>query len=400
MLYPCVTGESIARPADTLGWVQIEFRASERASLGVEMELSLVSPETGELVSAASELLEVLGRGHPDGLHPKAKHELYECTVEVITGICATPAEARADLAATIGELRAVAEARGLTLLSAGSHPFSHPHEQHVSPDPRYAALIEEMQWPARRLQIFGIHYHVGVRSAEKSIAIANALQFYLAHLLALSASSPYWEGHDTGLASCRVQVFEGLPTAGLPPVIENWADFEQFMHTLVAAEAIKTIREVWWDVRPHPNFGTVELRICDAMPTLREVAAVGALVQSLVHRLDAKLDAGELLYIPREWTIRQNKWLAARHGLDAKLIVDDEGARMTARDAVLELIEVLMPTAVELGCTAELADVATILRLGPSTDRQRAVVAGGGRLIDVVHTLIDELATDVPGAR
>ena len=145
------------------------------------------------------------------------------------------------------------------------------------------------MQWPARRLQIFGIHYHVGVRSAEKSIAIANALQFYLPHLLALSASSPYWEGHDTGLASCRVQVFEGLPTAGIPPVIEDWADFEQFMHTLVAAEAIKTIREVWWDVRPHPNFGTVELRICDAMPTVREVAAVGALVQCLVHRLDTQ---------------------------------------------------------------------------------------------------------------
>lgn len=400
VLYPCVTGESIARRADTLGWVQIEFRASERASLGIEMELSLVSPETGELVSAASELLEVLGRGHPDGLHPKAKHELYECTVEVITGICQTPAEAKADLAATIAELRAVAEARGLTLVSSGSHPYSHPHEQHVSPDPRYSALIEEMQWPARRLQIFGIHYHVGVRSAEKSIAIANALQFYLAHLLALSASSPYWEGHDTGLASCRVQVFEGLPTAGLPPVIENWADFEQFMHTLVAAEAIKTIREVWWDVRPHPNFGTVELRICDAMPTLREVAAVGALVQCLVHRLDTRLDAGELLYIPREWTIRQNKWLAARHGLDAKLIVDDEGARMTARDAVVDLIEMLKPTAVELGCSEELADVSSILRLGPSTDRQRAVVAGGGRLLDVVHTLIDELATDVPGAR
>jgi carboxylate-amine ligase len=380
--------------------VEIEFRASERASLGIEVELTLVDQETGALVSAASELLEELGRGHPDGEHPKAKHELFECTVEVITGICASPAEAKADLAATIAELREVAQARGLALLSSGSHPFSHPHEQRVSPDPRYAALIEEMQWPARRLQIFGIHYHVGVRSAEKSISIANALQFYLAHLLALSASSPYWEGHDTGLASCRVQVFEGLPTAGLPPVIQDWADFEQFMHTLVAAEAIKTIREVWWDVRPHPNFGTVELRICDAMPTLREIAAVGALVQSLVHRLDQKLDTGELLYIPREWTVRQNKWLAARHGLDAKLIVDDEGGRMTARDAVLELIEMLMPTAVELGCADELADVATIVELGPSTDRQRAVVAGGGGLRDVVQHLVNELETDEPGVR
>jgi glutamate---cysteine ligase / carboxylate-amine ligase len=380
--------------------VRIEFNASERASLGIEVELTLVDRETGALVSAASEILEEIGRGHPDGEHPKAKHELFECTIEVITGICATPGEAKLDLAATIAEVRAAAASRGLTLLSSGSHPFSLPHEQLVSPDPRYAALIEEMQWTARRLQIFGIHYHVGVRSAEKSIVIANALQFYLAHLLALSASSPYWEGHDTGLASCRVKVFEGLPTAGLPPVIEDWADFEQFMHTLVSAEAIKTIREVWWDVRPHPNFGTVELRICDAMPTLREVAAVGALVQCLVHRLDTQIDADLQVYIPREWTIRQNKWLAARHGLDAKLIVDDEGTRVTARDVIVELVERLTPTAAELGCPDQLADVLHILEIGPSSTRQRALRSRGASLRDVVLALVNELETDVPGTR
>lgn len=374
--------------------------ASERSSLGVEVELTLVDPHSGALVSAASEILEDLGRGHPDGIHPKAKHELFESTIEVITGICQTADEAKRDLAATIAEVREAASVRGVTLMSAGSHPFSHPHEQIVSPDPRYAALIEEMQWMARRLQIFGIHYHVGVRSAEKSIVIANALQFYLAHLLALSASSPYWEGHDTGLASCRVKVFEGLPTAGLPPVIEDWADFEQFMHTLVSAEAITTIREVWWDVRPHPNFGTVELRICDAMPTLREIAAVGALVQCLVHRLDIQIDADVQVYIPREWTIRQNKWLAARYGLEAKLIVDDEGTRVTARDVIVDLIDQLAPIAVELGCSDELADVARILKLGPSYVRQREVVEQGGSLVDVVHALVEELATDEAGVR
>lgn len=379
--------------------MKIEFRASEGASLGVEVELTLVDRDSGALVSAATPLLEEMGRGHLDG-HPKAKHELFECTVEVITGICATPAEAKADLAATIGELRALAEPRGIELVSSGSHPFSHPHEQRISPDPRYHALIDDVQWAGRQLQIFGIHYHVGVRSAEKSIVVANALQFYLAHLLALSASSPYWEGHDTGLASWRVKVFEQLPTAGLPPVIEDWADFEQFMHTLIAAEAIKTIREVWWDVRPHPNFGTVELRICDGMPTLREIAAVGALAQCLVHRLDTMLDDGVQPYIAREWTVRENKWLAARHGLDAKLIVDDEGTRMTARDAVHELVRTLMPVAEELGCANELADVEMILQLGPSYARQRAVVAGGGSLQDVVRMLVDELRTDVPGVR
>jgi carboxylate-amine ligase len=380
--------------------VQIDFQASERASLGVEVELTLVDPASGALVSAASDLLAELGRGHPDAAHPKAKHELFESTIEVITGICQTAAEAKRDLETTIAEVRAVAETRDLTLLSVGSHPFSHPHEQQVSPDPRYTTLIDEMQWMARRLQIFGIHYHVGVRSAEKSIVVANAMQFYLAHLLALSASSPYWEGHDTGLASCRVKVFEGLPTAGLPPVIDDWADFEQFMHTLVAAEAISTIREVWWDVRPHPNFGTVEMRICDAMPTLREVAAVGALVQCLVHRIDGQIDAGEPVYIPREWTIRQNKWLAARHGLDAKLIVDDEGTRLAAHDVIRELVDELAPVARELDCTAELADVNHVLDRGPSYVRQREVVERGGDLVDVVRHLVAELATDEPGAR
>jgi carboxylate-amine ligase len=182
--------------------------------------------------------------------------------------------------------------------------------------------------------------------------------------------------------------------------VIDDWADFEQFMHTLVAAEAIKTIREVWWDVRPHPNFGTVELRICDAMPTLKEIAAVGALVQSLVQGIDAQIDRGEPVYIAREWTIRQNKWLAARHGLDAKLIVDDEGTRATARDAVADLATELMPIAKELGSAAELADVASILELGPSYVRQRAVREAGGDLHDVVRALVTELATDEPGAR
>lgn len=378
--------------------MQIEFHASDRASLGVEVELSLVDRSTGALVSKASEILAGLGAGRPGGAHPKAKHELFECTIEVITGICADPAAAKADLAATVADVRAVAAGHDVLLVSLGSHPFSHPHEQRISPDPRYHALVDEMRWPAQQLQIFGVHYHVGVRSAERAIAVANALQHHLGHLLALSASSPFWEGHDTGLASCRVKVFEQLPTAGLPPVIASWSDFELFMHTLQAAEAITSIRDVWWDVRPHPSFGTVELRICDAMPTLREVAAVAALVQCLVQRIDEELDTGRLPALPREWTVQQNKWLAARHGIDAKLIVDDDGTRLTARDAVSGLLHELEPQAAALGCAAELADVASILAVGPGYVRQRALVRRGGSLVDVVLAAARELETDVPG--
>lgn len=377
--------------------MRIAFNASARSTIGVEMELMIVDRATGALVSAASELLAELGRGHPGGEHPKAKHELLECTVEVVTGICDTAGEARADLAATISELRTAADRRKLALVSAGTHPVSSWHDQVVTPSPRYAALVNEMQWAAERLQIFGMHVHVGVRSGEKAIAIANALTLYLPIFLALSASSPYWEAHDTGLASARSKVFEALPTAGLPPHLDDWADFERFMHTLVHAEAIKTIREVWWDIRPHPDFGTVELRICDAMPTLRETIALASLAQCLVAQFDRQLDAGDELPVPRDWVMRQNKWLAARYGIDADLIVDEAGARVPTRELVAAVVTELGPVARDLDCTAELADIPLILETGPSYVRQRGVVARGGALVDVVHHLVAELETDQP---
>ncbi len=375
--------------------MRIEFQESEHTSLGVEMELTLVDRSTRELVSAASEILAELGQGHPDDVHPKAKHELFECTVEIITGICGTAMEARSDLQQTLDEVRACADARGLDVICVGTHPFSSWRDQRISPPPRYQELVAEMQWTAHRLQIFGIHYHLGVRSAEKSIAIANQLMGWLPHFLALSASSPYWERHDTGLASSRIKVFEALPTAGLPPQIHSWTEFEQYMETLVAAEAIKTIREVWWDVRPHPVFGTVELRICDATPTMHELIALAALAQSLVTWLDRLIDRGELPSPPREWVVRENKWLAARHGIDASLIVDERGRRRPAVQQITELVETLAPVARDLDCATELADVVEILARGPSYRRQRQLVREGASLEEVVTSLVDELATD-----
>jgi carboxylate-amine ligase len=379
--------------------VRIDFHHSERSSLGIEMELALVDRGTGELVSAGSDIITALSREHADGAHPKVKHELFECTVEIITDVCNTVDAARRDLTESYEAVRREAESRGLALMCAGSHPYSHWRDQKVSPNPRYAGLVDEMQWMALRLQIFGVHFHVGVRSAEKAIAIANALCAYLPHLLALAASSPYWEGHDTGLASCRTKVFEALPTAGLPYRMADWAEFEQFMETLVNAQAIRTIREVWWDIRPHPVFGTVELRMCDGVPTLSELAALAAVAQSLVEWFDRRIDDGEVLPVPREWVVRENKWLAARHGVDAQLIVDDTGSRRPARELIAELRRELDPVAGALDCADELAGVDRILEHGPSYVRQRRIVANGGTLTDVVAGLVAELATDCPGA-
>ncbi len=377
--------------------MHIDFNASERSSLGVEMELEIVDLATRELRSAASEVLAAMGRGHPGGEHPRAKHELFESTVEIITGVCATVAEARADLESTLGTLGDLCAPRGLALMCSGTHPFTHWATQQVSPNPRYHQLVEEMQWLARRLQIFGIHVHVGVRSAEKAIAIANGLVGYLPHLLAMSASSPYWMGQDTGLASSRSKVFEGLPMAGLPHQLADWGEFERFMTTLVRSKAITSIREVWWDVRPHPDFGTVELRVCDGLPRMSEVASVAALTQCLVEWMDTAYDAGHPVTAPSAWVVRENKWKAARYGMEAEIIVDEHGNLRPLRAEVTTLVHDLAPVARRLGCADELAHARALLDEGPSYARQRALVAAGGGLGDVVDALIEELRTDRP---
>jgi carboxylate-amine ligase len=371
--------------------VQIAFNGSPRPTLGIEMELELIELSSGALAPAATEILTEIGARHPDGAHPKAKHELFETCIEVITGVCDTVAEARADLEATIAEVRAAAGARGLTVVCSGSHPFSRWAGQPITDDPRYHQLVEEMQWLAHRLQIFGVHVHVGVRSGEKAIKIANALSGWIPHFLALSASSPFWEGRDTGLASCRSKVFEGLPTAGVPVALDAWSDFEAYMRTLVEAEAIKTVREVWWDIRPHPDFGTVELRMCDGIPTLQEVAAIAALAQSLVVHLDRLDDEGTIPPRPTDWVLRHNKWRAGRHGLDATLI-EDGGAVRPLRESVAELVRTVMPVAEELGCAAELAGITAILDGGASYERQRAAAPDGTDLWAVVDLLVREL--------
>src|ERR1700730_1090003 len=324
----------------------IKIASSTRPTVGVERKLELIDRTTRELVSGAHEILTEMKVGHADGVHPKAKAELLQSTVEIITGICSTVREAHADLAATLQELRQYTDRDGLLLMCSGTHPFSDPATQKISPDPRYQRLVDDMQWPARQMQIFGIHVHVGVRSGEKAIAMVNALSAYIPHFLALSASSPYWMGHDTGMASWRSKVFEGLPTAGPPWLLSGWPQFEQVMDTLISSLTIKTIREVWWDIRPHPGFGTVEIRVCDGIPTLREVGVMAALSQCLVHQFDTMIDRGYTLPTPRAWLVRENKWRAARHGLEASIIVDEGGTTVPLRKAVTELVEDLMPVA------------------------------------------------------
>ncbi len=373
--------------------VHIPFQPSERSSLGIEWELELIDRDTRELTSGATDILTEIALV-PGEEHPKAKHELLESTIEIITGICSTVAEAREDLAGTLKEVQVAAAKRNLGVMCSGTHPFTDWSTQQVSPNPRYAQLVEQMQWLARRLQIFGVHVHVGVRAPEKAIPINNALMMYIPHFLALSASSPFWMGSDTGLASARSKVFEGLPTAGLPYSLSGWDAFEEYMDTLISSKTIESIREVWWDIRPHPNFGTVELRICDGIPTLDEISVIAAMAQSLVESFDRQLDKGYTLPQPRMWLVRENKWRAARYGLDAEIVVDDLGHSVKPiKEAILELAEDLEPTARKLGCAEELMKVEQLMNIGASYERQRAAAdAADGDLRAVVDGLLSEM--------
>jgi carboxylate-amine ligase len=372
--------------------VHIEFTQSQRTSLGVEWELELVDLDTRELVSASDAILAAISP-EGDGVHEKAKHELLQCCIEVITGVCQTVAEARADLADTVAVVASAAADRNVGLMCSGTHPITDWVTQRITDNPRYHMLVERNQWLARRLQIFGVHVHCGVRAPEKAIPINNALLHYVPHYLALSASSPYWIRSDTGLASYRSKVFEAMPTAGLPYQLSGWDAFEQYMDALLTSDSIDSIREVWWDIRPHPNFGTVELRICDGLPTLDEIACVAALSQCLVDRFDHQLDEGYTLPTPYPWLVRENKWRAARYGLDAEIITDNAGHVQPVVDAIHDLVDDLYPVAHRLGCAEELELVPKLIKRGASYQRQRATAAAaGGELVPVVDLLLDEM--------
>jgi carboxylate-amine ligase len=373
----------------------IPWNPSRGPTLGIEWELQLIDRRTRMLRQDAREVLAALPGLSESGEHPKMKFELMQSAVEVVTGICSTVAEAKGDLAATISQLQRITAERGTMLACAGTHPVSDWRDAKMAPIQRYAELLENLQWLARRIQTFGVHVHVGIRDRSKAMPIVNALAGYLPHFLALTASSPFWSGHDTGLASSRSVIFGGLPTSGPPQMLPNWSDFENYMDTLLRAGTIRSIKEVWWDIRPHPDFGTVEVRMFDGLPTLREIGMAAALSQSLVHLLDTQLDRGYTLPRPAAWVVRDNKWRATRYGLDAMVITDDYGSTAPLRDQLYELVRELDPVAERLGCAAELAVAFEVLDQGASYERQRALVASGGELADVVDALAAEFAED-----
>ncbi|WP_432393678.1 glutamate--cysteine ligase [Pseudarthrobacter sp. L19] len=377
--------------------MKIEFASSRQSTLGVEWELALVDAETGELASVAKEVLRGVAARHPelneDDEHPHIKQELLLNTVELVTGICTTVAEAKADLAGSLAALREVTDPMGVEVFCAGSHPFSPPQLQPVTDKERYAKLIDRTQWWGRQMVIYGVHVHVGLDSRDKVLPVLDGLVNYFPHFQALSASSPFWGGEDTGYASHRALMFQQLPTAGLPFQFGSWEDYESYVQDMFTTGVIDALSEIRWDIRPVPNLGTIEMRICDGLATLEEVGAIAALTQCLVHEFSTILDNGGTIPTMPPWHVQENKWRAARYGLDAIIILDAEGNEQLVTDHLRETLDRLAPIAEQLGCAAELGDVAKIIDRGAGYQRQRRIAAEhGGDLRAVVLDLVKQM--------
>ncbi|MCH2399114.1 MAG: YbdK family carboxylate-amine ligase [Pirellulales bacterium] len=363
---------------------KLEFHSNDRPTIGIELELGIIDAQTMSLTSAIQPLIELL----PEKRRIDFKPELMQCCIEVISGVCDTVADAETDLTEKVILLEQAADQLNLGLWWGATHPFSSCHEQQVTPDPRYQDLVELLQEMARRLVTFGLHVHVGVDSGDKAVMICDRIMQYLPVLLSLSCSSPFWENRNTGLASYRSKIMEGLPTAGLPTLMRNWSEYVWLINHLVDTGFINTIREIWWDVRPHHKFGTVELRVCDIPGRLRETLALAALIQCLVQTLSDEIDEGAYQHDCHPMMVRQNKWRACRFGTNAQLVNSFTYEVEPVPKVTEALIRRMAPQASELGCAEHLEYIQEMAEASDNASRQKALLAETGNVQEMVRQL------------
>jgi carboxylate-amine ligase len=375
----------------------IDFSASERSRVGIEWEIGCVDRRSGELAPAAPALLARLGGG--TDTFPHVTTELLTNTIEIVSAPHHRVRDAVADLTRLVERVGGLAEPMGVDLISSGTHPFSQWFQQQVTPGkPRYDTLIDRTRWWGRQMMIWGVHVHVAVEDRRKVLPIIDGLLTYLPHFQALSASSPFWAGENTGYASNRALMFQQLPTAGLPPQFTEWAEYEALVADLKHTGVIEELNELRWDIRPSPRWGTIEVRTFDGISTAREIGALTALTQCLVEHFSRELDAGREVPKLQPWFVRENKWRSARYGMDAIIIRNAAGDEQLVTKDLDRLMPVLEPIAEALGCSAQLADLQSIVDLGASYQRQlRVAAANDGSLKAVVSSLVRELREGLP---
>ena len=356
-------------------------------TIGIEEEYQIVDPETRDLRSYITQFME---EGHMV-LRESLKPELHQSMVEVGTPVCRTIQEAREELVRLRSAIATLAHRKGLCIAAAGTHPFASWLTQDITPYERYYKVAEDMQYLARRLLIFGMHVHIGVEDREFAIDTMNVVRYMMPHVLALSTSSPFWMGRDTGLKSYRSVIFEDFPRTGIPDSFNSWAEFEEFIDILVQTGSIEDGSKVWWDVRPHPFYPTLEFRVCDMCTRVDEAIAIAALFQALVAKLWKLRRQNMTFRVYRRPLVNENKWRAVRYGLDGKLI--DFGIRkeLPARDLLRELVEFVDDVLDELGSREEVEYVYQILEAGSSADRQLETYRETGDMKAVVDRLVAE---------
>jgi glutamate---cysteine ligase / carboxylate-amine ligase len=365
---------------------------AHRFTLGVEEEFQIIDPATWELRSHVSELM----AASTPSLGEQIKREMHQSIVEVGTRICVDVHDLRQQMYRLRAELTGNAERIGLCVAAAGTHPTANWVDQVISPGERYEHLVEELQQLARSLLIFGLHVHVGMPDRQTTIDIMNAARYFLPHLLALSTSSPFWMGRDTGLKSYRTAIFRRFPRTGVPDHFGSWSEYDNYLHLLVDLHCVDDGKKIWWDLRPHPTFGTLEFRVCDVPTKVEETIALAALVQAIVVKLYKLYTKNMGFRLYRRALIEENKWRAARWGIEGKLIDFGKRAEVPMRDLALELLEFVDDVVDELGSRQAVEYVHTILEQGTSADRQLRVYRETGDLSAVVQHLVSETRAGV----
>jgi len=381
-----ITGVSDGSAASVL---EHKFGASDPYTLGVEEEYMLLDPESFDLVQHIEMVLDAI---QGDELASRINAELMQSVLEIATPVCQTAGDVMRELQTLRAYVRDVARDQGLRVGSAGTHPFSLFERQRITAKDRYHALIDQLQYVARRELIFGMHIHVAVDDPDKAIQIVNGLLPHLAPLLALSASSPFWRGEPTGLASSRQIVFSAFPRSGPPPRFRDYEDYALVVGQLERTGCIADYTHIWWDIRPHPKWGTIEVRICDAVTRLEDAVAIAAYCQALVKQLSERYDAGDEIPSYHRILTSENKWLAARYGLDAPVMDLATGSRIRSPIAKLvrRTLRDLEPHARELGSERELEGIAALIGRGNSAERQLRVYNANRDIVEVVRAIAD----------
>jgi carboxylate-amine ligase len=351
-------------------------------TIGIEEELMIVDAETYELVNAVESLLEPAPVG-------EIKPELMESVLEISTDPCADAAQADAQIRALRRQVSETAATKGFAIGSAGTHPYAMWEDQRIVARPRYRDLVSDLRFVARQELLFGMHVHVGVDGPDKAIHIANGMRVHVPVLLALSANSPFWRGDVSGLASTRTPIFRAFPRVGIPPKYDDWSDYERRIEFMVGTRVIADYTYLWYDVRPHPNFGTVEIRVMDSQTRIEHTLGLAALVQTLVRELAQHYDAGSKLSRYPYEMLDENKWLAARHGLDGELVDLPSSDRVPTRALARRLLDRMREHAQDLGSTRELEGVEDLLERGNGAARQVVVYEANHDLREVMAEIV-----------